>query len=142
MLPESSRRFRGDWTYTWEMAEKKWILVVDDSASVRRQIRDSLEAEGLGVREAENGERGMEAILEGPVDLMIVDVNMPVMDGLEMISKVRATKEHKDTPIFVLTTESGASAARHGKAVGATAWIVKPVRGDVLIKGIRGVLRV
>jgi two-component system chemotaxis response regulator CheY len=95
------------------MAEKKWILIVDDSASVRRQLRESLEDEGFGVREAENGERGVEAALEGPVDLFIVDVNMPVMDGLEMISRVRATKEHKDTPIFVLTTESGVSAAKH-----------------------------
>jgi two-component system chemotaxis response regulator CheY len=124
------------------MTEKKWILIVDDSASVRRQLRDSLEAEGLGVREAENGEKGIEAALAGPVDLMIVDVNMPVMDGLEMISRVRATKEHKNTPIFVLTTESGASAAKHGKAAGAMAWIVKPIKSDILIKGIRGVLRV
>jgi two-component system, chemotaxis family, chemotaxis protein CheY len=124
------------------MAEKKWILIVDDSASVRRQLRESLEEEGFGVREAENGERGIEAALEGPVDLFIVDVNMPVMDGLEMISRVRATKEHKDTPIFVLTTESGVTAAKHGKAAGAMAWIVKPIKGDVLVKGIRGVLRV
>ena len=71
---------------------------------------------------------------------MIVDLNMPVMDGLEMIRKVRELKDHKATPIFVLTTESGMNAAKQGKDAGATAWIVKPVKGDVLVKGIRSVL--
>jgi two-component system chemotaxis response regulator CheY len=122
------------------MPEAKSILVVDDSAAVRRQLRDALEADGFAVVEAENGVKGLEVATETPVNLMIVDVNMPIMDGLEMIGKVRDVPRHKATPIFVLTTESGGDAAKRGKSVGATAWIVKPVKPDVLIKGIRTVL--
>jgi two-component system chemotaxis response regulator CheY len=122
------------------MPEAHSILVVDDSATVRRQLREALEADGFAVIEADNGAKGLEIASESAIGLMIVDVNMPVMDGIEMIGKVRALPAHKRTPIFVLTTESGADAARRGKGVGATAWIVKPVKPDVLIKGIRTVL--
>jgi two-component system chemotaxis response regulator CheY len=122
------------------MPEAKTILVVDDSAAVRRQLRDALEADGFSVVEAENGAKGLEVATEAAVNLMIVDVNMPIMDGIEMIGKVRDLPRHKHTPIFVLTTESGSDAAKRGKGVGATAWIVKPVKPDVLIKGIRTIL--
>ncbi len=122
------------------MAEGKTILVVDDSAAVRRQLRESLEASGFSVIEAENGARGLEIAGETSLSLMIVDVNMPIMGGIEMIGRVRNLPEHQKTPIFVLTTESGADAARRGKEAKATAWIVKPVKPDVLIKGIRTVL--
>ncbi|HZU81304.1 MAG TPA: response regulator [Polyangiaceae bacterium] len=122
------------------MAGARTILVVDDSASVRQQLRQALEEGGYSVVEADNGESGLAAARDAPVDLMIVDVNMPIMDGIEMIAKVRALKEHKSTPIFVLTTESGASAVKDGKSAGATAWIVKPVKPDALVKGIRATL--
>jgi two-component system chemotaxis response regulator CheY len=118
----------------------KSILVADDSAAVRNQLRIALEGDGFVVLEAENGERGVEAAREGEVDLIIVDVNMPVMDGIEMIRQVRGMEKHRSTPIFVLTTEFGESTVKQGKAAGATAWIVKPVKPEVLIKGIRGVL--
>jgi two-component system chemotaxis response regulator CheY len=118
----------------------KSILVVDDAAVVRQHLHEALEASGFSVAEADNGERGLTAACEGAFDLMIVDVNMPVMDGLEMISKVRALTKYKATPIFVLTTESGASSIREGKAAGATAWIVKPVKADLLVKAIRATL--
>lgn len=118
----------------------KSVLIVDDSMSVRNQLRQILESDGLYVCEAENGQRGLELCRERTVDLVIVDVNMPVMDGIEMITKVRELDQHKKTPIFVLTTESGLSTAKQGKAAGATAWIVKPVNPDVLLRGVRGVL--
>jgi two-component system chemotaxis response regulator CheY len=118
----------------------KTILVVDDAASVRTQLRLALESEGFTVLEAENGQRGYDTAAAQPVDLMIVDVNMPVMDGFEMIGRVRALERYSRVPIFVLTTESGMATVRQGKAAGATAWIVKPVKPDVLIKGIRGIL--
>ena len=97
---------------------------------------------GFDVVEAEDGERGLASAKDAAVDLMLVDINMPVMGGLEMIAKVRALPEHKTTPIFVLTTESGATEAKQGRTLGATAWIVKPVKGDVLVKAVRSVLRV
>ena len=124
------------------MAGSKSVLIVDDSASVRNQLRRALEADGFTVSEAENGQRGLETCRETPMDLLIVDVNMPVMDGLEMISKVREIADYRKTPIFVLTTESGMTTVKQGKALGATAWIVKPVKPDVLLKGVRHVLGV
>jgi len=122
------------------MPEAKTILVVDDSGAVRRQLREPLEADGFAVIEAENGAKGLEVAAATGLSLMIVDVNMPVMDGIEMIERVRQLPGHRRTPVFVLTTESGADAARRGKGVGAMAWIVKPVKPDVLITGIRTVL--
>lgn len=124
------------------MAGSKSVLIVDDSASVRLQLRRALEADGFIVSEAENGQRGLESCRETPVDLLIVDVNMPVMDGLEMITKVREIVDYRKTPIFVLTTESGMTTVKQGKALGATAWIVKPVKPEVLLKGVRHVLGV
>jgi two-component system chemotaxis response regulator CheY len=124
------------------MAHGKSILIVDDSAAVRLQLRQALEDSGFSVLEAENGAKGLAIARESTVDLMIVDLNMPVMGGIEMIAKTRVLKEYKSTPIFVLTTESAASTVREGKAAGVTAWIVKPVHPDVLVKGIRAVLGV
>lgn len=126
--------------FTVAMTQGKSILIVDDSASVRRQLRRALETEGFVVTEAENGQRGLEAARESPVDLMIVDVNMPIMDGFEMIKEVRGIDQYRKTPIFVLTTESGMGTVKQGKEAGATAWIVKPVKPDILVKGIRGLL--
>jgi two-component system chemotaxis response regulator CheY len=118
----------------------KSILVVDDSAVVRQHLQQALEASGFSVAEADNGARGLALACEGDFDLMIVDVNMPVMDGLEMISKLRALRKYKATPIFVLTTESGTGAVQDGKAAGATAWIVKPVKAELLVRAIRSTL--
>jgi two-component system chemotaxis response regulator CheY len=123
------------------MGAAKRILVVDDSASVRRELREGMERAGFVVVEADNGERGLEVLEEPtPVDAMIVDVNMPVMDGVEMIRRTRAMRRFASTPIFVLTTESGTASVKEGKAAGATAWIVKPVRMDLLVAGMRKVL--
>jgi two-component system, chemotaxis family, chemotaxis protein CheY len=116
------------------------ILIVDDSASVRTLLRGALEGEGFKVIEAENGLHALEAVSENLVDLLIVDVNMPVMDGMQVIGKVRAMEHHKRTPVFVLTTESGMAMVKQGKALGATAWIVKPVKPEALVKSIRAVL--
>ena len=71
---------------------------------------------------------------------MIVDVNMPVMNGLEMVAEVRKLPEHAKTPIFMLTTESGTDIAAEGRRVGVTAWIVKPFKPAILLKGIEKVV--
>lgn len=73
-------------------------------------------------------------------DLIIVDVNMPVMNGVEAVGEVRKLPAHSDTPIFMLTTESSRSMVASGKAAGATAWMVKPFRPDVLLMGLKKVL--
>lgn len=115
----------------------KRILVVDDSASVRKQVRDAVDGLGILVVEAENGERALAVLADRDrIDLILVDVNMPVMGGYEMIRRTRAMTRYAATPIFVLTTESGTKAAKEGKAAGATAWILKPMRPDLLAKSV------
>ena len=119
----------------------KQILVVDDSAYVRKQLREGIEQAGFLVIEAENGERGLDVLEQSPpTDAMIVDVNMPVMDGYEMIRRVRAMRKFATTPIFVLTTEAGPAAVKEGKSAGASAWIVKPVKVELLVAGLRKAL--
>jgi two-component system, chemotaxis family, chemotaxis protein CheY len=118
------------------------ILVVDDSRTIRQQTRVLLENHGFKVVEAGNGVEGLEEAKRTQVDLIIVDVNMPAMNGLEMIGHVRQLASYAKTPIFVLTTEASGEIVRRGKAVGATAWVVKPFKAEVLIPAIVSVLKI
>ena len=91
--------------------------------------------------EAENGERALDVLEQSPeTDAMIVDVNMPVMGGFEMIRRVRAMRRFATVPIIVLTTEAGPAAVQEGKAAGATAWVVKPVKVELLAAALRNKL--
>ncbi len=119
---------------------KKTILVVDDSVTVRQQMRIFFTNNGYDVIEAADGALGLEQARGNPVDLMIVDFNMPNMNGLEMIEEVRKLPTHPKTPIFVLTTASSRSLAARGKTVGATAWIVKPFKPEIVLQGVKKVL--
>jgi two-component system, chemotaxis family, chemotaxis protein CheY len=116
------------------------ILVVDDSHFVRSQLRSALEAHGARVTEAQNGSEGLWRAREQAFDLIVVDIHMPVMDGLRMIQEVRKLPEHGRTPIFVLTTDAATTRAEQGKNAGATAWLLKPVNLDLLWSGIQKVL--
>ena len=88
-----------------------------------------------------NGGMGLTmAMTHSEIDLFIVDINMPNMNGLEMIEEIRLIGAHQKTPIFVLTTESSSEIANEGKQAGATAWIVKPFKEEPLLAGIRHVL--
>lgn len=120
----------------------KRVLVVDDSATVRQQLRTFLEGKGFGVSEAQDGIAGVTAARMTDFDLIIVDMNMPMMDGIEMISEVRKLDNHAKTPIFVLTTDAAVDSAQRGKSAGATAWIVKPYKPESLLAGIHKVLGV
>jgi two-component system, chemotaxis family, chemotaxis protein CheY len=117
------------------------VLVVDDASTIRQHARAQLEHEGFEVLEAANGREGLEVALKHRVDAIIVDVNMPVMNGIEMVGAIRRLAEYRKTPIFVLSTESSPASVLEGKAVGATAWMVKPFRGEVLIPALRRVLK-
>lgn len=118
----------------------KLVLIVDDSLIVRQQLRTVLEGDGFRVIEADSGEAGLAQAQTNNADMMIIDVNMPGMNGLEMLGEVRQLSDHKRTPAFILTTESSATLIKQGKKVGATAWIVKPFKPEILLKGIRKVL--
>ena len=118
----------------------KRILIVDDSATVRQQLQSLLRSHGFVVVEAEDGEQGLETAKAGDVDLLIVDVNMPRMNGIQMVGEIRKLAQYQKTPIFMLTTESTKSVMALGKSAGATAWIIKPFRPDILVRGIERVL--
>jgi len=114
------------------MAKK--ILVVDDSAAIRQSITYVLQQGGFEVVEGSDGQDGLN-IIQGldSVDLVITDVNMPNMDGITLIKKIRELPKFKFVPIIVLTTESQGSKMNEGKEAGATGWIVKPFSADKLM---------
>jgi len=116
------------------------ILIVDDSVSIRQSVRFTLEQNGYTVFEAADGAEGLSRLGEQKADLVITDVNMPNMDGLTMVRKIRETDGIKFVPILVLTTESQGAVIEDGKKAGATGWIVKPFNDEKLIETIKKVL--
>jgi len=116
------------------------ILAVDDSASMRQMVTFTLKGAGHDVTEAENGQDALDKAKGKQFDLVISDVNMPVMDGIALIKELRSLSEYKFTPLLMLTTESGDDKKSQGKTAGATGWIVKPFNPDQLLATINKVL--
>ncbi len=119
----------------------KVIMTVDDSPTIREIVRYALVAEGYTVLQAVDGNEALKMISGTPVDMMITDLNMPGMDGIELIKRARAMPAYKFIPIVMLTTESTDGKKQAGKAAGATAWIVKPFKPDELTGVVKKVLR-
>ena len=118
----------------------KVIMTVDDSASVRQMVCLTLKDAGYAVIEACDGKDAL-AKLTGPVDMIVTDLNMPNMDGIELIRSVRALPHCKSVPNVMLTTESQASKKEEGKSAGATGWIVKPFKPEQLLAVAKKLLR-
>lgn len=116
------------------------ILAVDDSTSLRAAIRIALSSAGYAVTEAQDGADGLRKAGAARFDLILTDLNMPVMDGLEMIRNMRAKPELSGIPIVFLTTESDAGMKQKAKAAGATGWITKPFQPDGLVSVVRKIL--
>jgi two-component system chemotaxis response regulator CheY len=123
------------------MSMAKTIMVVDDSTTIRMSLKNSLEIAGMAVITASDGAIGLEKLKTGPKpDLIITDINMPNMGGIEFIGKARAVPGFRFIPILVLSTESMQAKRDEAKKLGATGWLVKPVGGADLIKIIKQVL--
>ncbi|MEY2700285.1 MAG: hypothetical protein RIQ52_1040 [Pseudomonadota bacterium] len=119
----------------------KKIFLVDDSTTVLMSMTDILSRQGYSVSQAGNGEEALQALKAlGKVDLVITDVNMPKMNGIELIRELRKMTLYRFTPILVLTTESQGPKRDEGKAAGATGWLVKPVAAPDLLKVIKQVV--
>lgn len=116
------------------------ILAVDDSASMRQMVSFTLQGAGYEVVEASDGQDALNKAKSNQVDLVLSDVNMPIMDGISLIKNLRTLPDYKFTPILMLTTESAADKKSEGKAAGATGWIVKPFNPDQLLNTIKKVL--
>jgi two-component system, chemotaxis family, chemotaxis protein CheY len=117
----------------------KLILTVDDSASMRMLLKTSLTAQGYRIESANDGEHGLERMHEVQPDLLITDINMPKMDGFELIEAVRGLPEFKGTPILVLSTEFSDEKKQRARSAGATGWITKPFEATKLGAAIRRV---
>ena len=116
------------------------ILAVDDSPSIRQMLAFVLASAGYRVLEAEDGERGLELAQAHAVDVVITDHNMPKMDGLSLVKRLRTLPSYRATPIMVLTTESSAEMKQRGREAGASGWMVKPFDPDKLLEMLGKVL--
>jgi two-component system chemotaxis response regulator CheY len=126
-----------------EQAERqdmtKRILTIDDSKTIRDMLMLTLADAGFDVLQAVDGKDGLDVLDREQVDVVITDINMPKMDGYEVIRHMRSNSAHKTTPILVLTTESEADKKNLARAAGATGWMVKPFDPDRLIATINKV---
>jgi two-component system chemotaxis response regulator CheY len=118
----------------------KTIMTVDDSASVRQMVSFTLKEAGYEVIEAVDGQDAISKINGKALNLIVTDMNMPNMDGIELIKNIRVNSQYKFIPIIMLTTESQAEKKMEGKAAGATGWIVKPFKPEQLLAVIKKVL--
>ena len=111
----------------------KRVLSIDDSSSIRQMVSFTLRGAGYEVAEAVDGRDGLAKAGSGRFDLIVTDLNMPHMDGIQLIAAVRKLPGYSFTPILMLTTESQAEKKDAGRKAGATGWIVKPFGADQLI---------
>ncbi len=114
------------------------ILVVDDSPVVINEVTSFFIKEGFQVSSASDGITGLEKIKQDPgIQLVLVDVNMPNMDGLTMVEKIRGELNNKTVQVLMLTTENNASMKDRAKAAGVKGWIVKPFNGSAIINSVK-----
>lgn len=116
------------------MAKK--ILIVDDSASVRMVARIALREKGYEVIEAVNGRDALEKLAGERVNLVVSDVNMPIMDGISLVKELKGNPTTKFVPVIMLTTEAGQDKMQEGRAAGAKAWITKPFQPATLLDAV------
>jgi two-component system, chemotaxis family, chemotaxis protein CheY len=115
------------------LANTKCVLIVDDAALVRVYYRQALEQDGYRVDEALNGLEALEKVLLHSFDLLIVDINMPQMDGLTFLRTLR-DKEFplSAIPVLVTSTEAGPQDISFARAAGANYYVVKPIKQETL----------
>jgi two-component system chemotaxis response regulator CheY len=115
----------------------KTIMTVDDSPSVRQMVSFTLRNEGFNVVEAIDGVDALEKLNGDRVNMILADLNMPNMDGIDLIRHIRRNSDNKFVPIVMLTTESQTEKKMEGKAAGATGWIVKPFKPEQLLAVVK-----
>ena len=118
-------------------------LVVEDSPMMRQLLVFALaRIKKLHVTEAEDGVDGLRKLAQGRFDLIITDINMPIMDGLKLVKRIRSDDTHKDVPIIVITTEGSQEDRQRAMALGATAYITKPIQAPQVIAKVKELLSV
>jgi two-component system chemotaxis response regulator CheY len=119
---------------------KQTILTVDDAATMRKMVSFTLRGVGHDVIEAADGTDALAMVVSRAVDLVITDIHMPRMNGIELTRQLRALPAFQKIPILLLTTESDPAKKAEGRAAGATGWIVKPFNQEQLLAIVAKVL--
>ena len=118
-------------------------LVVEDSPMMRQLIVFALSRiKNMTVVEADDGINGLKKLATGRFDLIITDINMPIMDGLKLVKRVRMDERHKDTPVIVITTEGSSEDRERAMALGASAYITKPIQAPQVIAKVKELLKI
>ncbi|BDU50295.1 response regulator [Haliovirga abyssi] len=117
------------------------ILIVDDSSTIRKLVKFTLQMKKHEVTLAEDGLQAYRLFMQYDFDLIITDLNMPIMNGIELIKKIRLGSKFKDIPIILLTTESEEKDKKMGEKVGVTKYITKPFQPPKLLKEIEEILK-
>ena len=116
-------------------------LVVEDSPPMRKMIVFALSrVRGLNVIEADDGVDALRRIASTRFDIIITDINMPILDGLKLVKRLRADEAYKDVPIIIITTEGAAEDRQRALALGANAYITKPIQAPQVISLVREIL--
>ena len=118
----------------------KSIITVDDSSTMRRMVSFTLKSAGYEVLEAGDGADALRILRTRAVDMVISDVNMPNLNGIELTRQLRSLPTYTRTPIILLTTESDPGKKSEGRAAGATGWMVKPFNQEQLLAVVTKVL--
>ena len=120
----------------------KKVLIVDDSETVRQQLASSLRLAGFGVVEACDGIEGLtRAFSEEELSLVLLDVNMPRLNGLDMLDRLKADPKGADLPVLMLTTEAQQSMIERAKKAGAKGWMIKPIKPELLVSAVNRLAR-
>ena len=114
----------------------KTVMVVDDSASLRKVVGIALQGAGYEVIEASDGQDAIGKLDGRKLNLMISDVNMPRMDGITLVQRVKEMSVYRYLPIIMLTTESQDELKRKGQEAGVKAWVVKPFNPDQMLNAV------
>lgn len=118
------------------------ILVVDDSDTIRLEVKRALTSGGFSLLEARDGLEGLAVVTANPdLSLVVLDVNMPVMNGLEMLERMAANPDTKGIPVVLLTTEAENALIVRAKAAGAKGWFIKPVKAEMLLMAAKRLAR-
>jgi two-component system, chemotaxis family, chemotaxis protein CheY len=120
---------------------KKRVLIVDDSLGIREAMRFSLENEGYEVLVCENGKNALSCFNGQEISLVVTDLYMPQMDGIEFIRNVRQLSDYQKIPMLLLTTETQIEKIKEAKEAGATGWIIKPFVPAKLMETIRKLIK-
>jgi two-component system chemotaxis response regulator CheY len=119
------------------------ILIVDDSPTMRQLLSFAIKRlAGVEVQEAADGVDGYKKLASGKFDLVLLDINMPVMDGLKLVSIIRGNSDYKNIPIVMVTTEGGKEAREKALSLGANAYITKPIRAPHVLSVVKELLKI